>query len=410
MQPHSEDPRITAYVLGELSPEDAAAVERAAAADPSIQEKIREVEDIQRFLKERLTTPTAQLLPRQRENIRRIVREGNVAAFSWKSRQPWVIATAAAAVLALATLLLLRTPSHPPTQVVGPASPSPATPSVPAAPAIPVEPPAPTVAPPPPSPVIARNVMIPAADAPTLELPILPGKPNLTEITQSIVEDGKLPPHESVWLAEILNSFPLRLDGTAAIARGGNAPWHPDNRDSGIRAHVATLSTETIACPWKPSATLLLISVRSNGQQDSDVKITFRPNPENVTRHRLLGFPPQDGTPAGSIPTWLPAGSYTTLAIEIESTKPGTDLGSLEWSADDKPAPSISLLHKSAAEPSDDARFATLVCTWSQWLAGEQTGSIDREILSALVRENTSATLPADRAEFLKLIEKSLQL
>jgi hypothetical protein len=404
MQPHSEDPRLTAYVLGELAPEDAAAVERAAAADPAIQEKIREIEEIQRFLKERLTTPTAQLLPRQRENIRRIAREGNVAAISWKSRQPWVIATAAAAVLALATFILLRTPSPPPMQVAAPASPTPA------APAAPVEPPAPAVAPPPPSPVTARNVMIPAAAAPTLELPILTGKPNLAEITKSLVEDGELPPHESVWLAEILNSFPLRLDGTAAIARGGNAPWHPDSRDSGIRAHVATLSTETIACPWKPSATLLLISVRSNGQQDSDVKIAFRPNPENVARYRLLGFPLQDGTPAGSVPTRLPAGSYSTLAIEIESTKPGTDLGSLEWSADDKPAPSISLQHKSAAEPSDDARFATLVCTWSQWLAGEQTGSIDREIISALARENTSATLPADRAEFIKLIEKSLQL
>ncbi len=407
MQPHSEDPRITAYVLGELAPEDAAAVERAAAADPAIQEKIREIEEIQRFLKERLTTPTAQLLPRQRENIRRIAREGNVAAISWKSRQSWVMATAAAAVLALATFILLRTPSPPPQQVAGPASPTPAAPS---APSVPPTPPAPTVAPPPPSPVTARNVRIPAADAPTFELPILPGKPNIAEITQSIVEDGKLPLHETVWLAEILNSFPLRLDGTAAIARGGNAPWHPDNRDSGIRAHVATLSTETIACPWKPSATLLLISVRSNGQQDSDVKIAFRPNPENVARYRLLGFPPQADTPAGTVPTRLPAGSFTTLAIEIESTKPGTDLGSLEWSADDKPAPSISLQHKSAAEPSDDARFATLVCTWSQWLAGEQTDSIDREIISALARENTSATLPADRAELLKLIEKSLQL
>jgi hypothetical protein len=407
MQSHSEDPRITAYVLGELSPEDAAAVESAAAADPAVLEKIREVEEIQRFLKERLATPTAQLLPRQRENIRRIAREGNVAAFSWKSRQPWVIAAAAAAVLALATFLLLRPPSHPPTQVAGPVSPAPTTP---VAPAIPAEPPAPVVAPPPPGPTIARNFMIPAADAPTLELPIFPGKPNLTEITKSIVEDGKLPPHESVRLAEILNSFPLRLDGTAAIARGGNAPWHPDNRDSGIRAHLATLATETIACPWKPSATLLLISVRSNGQQDSDVKIAFRPNPENIARYRLLGFPPQDGTPAGTVPTRLPAGSYTTLAIEIESSKPGTDLGSLEWSADEKPAPSISIQHKSAAEPSDDARFATLVCTWSQWLAGEQTGGIDREIISALARENTSATLPADRAELLKLIERSLQL
>ena len=61
-------------------------------------------------------------------------------------------------------------------------------------------------------------------------------------------------------------------------------------------------------------------------------------------------------------------------------------------------------------DPSDDARFATVVCTFSQWLAGEQTGSIDPVILAALARETASATLPADRADFLKLIEQALQL
>ncbi|MEY3898478.1 MAG: hypothetical protein RLZZ214_4000, partial [Verrucomicrobiota bacterium] len=284
------------------------------------------------------------------------------------------------------------------------AGPDPAAPT----PTQPVEPAAPMVTQP--LPAIARQVSIPSADSPTLELPILPGKPNLNAITQSIVEDGKLPSHESIRLDEILNSFPLRLNGTAAIARGGIAPWHPDNRDSGVSSHVATVATEMIACPWKPSATLLLISVRANGRNDCDIKITFRPNPENVTHYRLLGYPPKNGTPAGNSPTKLPAGAYTSLAIEIAPSKPGTDLGSLEWSTNETAAPPISLVHKPDAEPSDDARFATVVCTFAQWLAGEQTGSIDPEILAALARETASATLPPDRAEFLKLIEKALQL
>ena len=406
MNLHPEDPRITAYILGELEPEDAAAVERAAAADPAIQEKIREVTEIQRFLKERLTTPTAQLLPRQRENIRRAASKENAGptVFQWRSFQPWIIPAAAAAVLALATLLLVRMPQDKPAQVTA------KTPSTPTAAASTknVEPS--TTTPPPALPAVPPQVFIPVADATTLELPILPGKPNLTAITTSIVEAGKLPPPDSVRLDEILNSFPLRLNGTAAIARGGSAPWHPDSRDSGMSAHVATVSTEMIACPWKPSATLLLISVRANGQKDCDVKIAFRPDPDNVSRYRLLGFPSKNGTPAGSYPAKLPAGSYTTLAVEIEPSKPGGNLGSLEWSADDKSAPSISLQHKTDAEPSDDARFATLVCTYSQWLARELPGIIDTEIVSALVRETSSATLPADRADFLKLVESSLRL
>lgn len=407
MKLHPEDPRITAYVLGELEPEEAAAIERAAAADPAIQEKIRETGEIQHFLKERLTTPTGKLLPRQRENIRRSARltGGEKKLVSFSSLQPWLIPAAAAAVLALATFILVRMPQDKPTQVTAntPTVPTPSEATQPG------EPPAPKITPQP-VPAVAQQVFKPSADSLTLELPILPGKPNLTAITQSIVETGKLPSPGSVRLDEILNSFSLRLNGTAAIARGGNAPWHPDNRDSGISAHVATLSTEMIACPWKPSATLLLISLRANGKKDCDVKIAFTTHPENVLRYRLLGFPSENGTPTGDPPTTLPAGSYSTLAIEIEPSKPGTHLGSLEWSTDHKPAASISLVHKTDAEPSDDARFAAVICTYAQWLAGELPGIIDREIISGLVRETTSATLPADRADFLKLIEKSLQL
>jgi hypothetical protein len=402
MKLHPEDPRITAYVLGELAPEEVAAVERAAAEDPAIQEKIREAGEIQLFLKERLTTPTGQLHPRQRENIRRSASQsgGEKKRISFTSIQAWLIPAAAAAVLAFATFILTRMPADKPAQVAG----EELTTTTPA------EPPAPKVAPPPVLPAMAARVSIPADDAPTLELPILPGKPKLAALTRPILDEGHLPLHEAVRLDEMLNSFPLRLAGTTAIARGGNAPWHPDNRDSGISAHVATLSTEMIACPWKPSATLLLVSVRANGQKDCDIKIAFTKNPENVFRYRLLGFPSKNGTPAGHPPTKLPAGSYSTLAIEIEPSKPGGDFGSLQWSADDKPAPAISLQYKPDAEPSDDARFAALVCTYGQWLAGEQSGLIDKEILAALSRETASATLPPDRADFLKIIDKSLEL
>ncbi len=396
MHTQPDDSQITAYVLGELSPEDMAAVEHAAAASSAIRGKIQEAREIQRFLKERLTTPTAQLLPRQRENIRRSARLGG------RSFHPWLIPAAAAAVLAIAAFIMIRIPAENPKQAAVP---------VPAidAPTQTIDPPAPEITPPP-LPATAAQISIFTAGAASLELPILPGKSDLSAITKSIAEDGKLPPHESVRPDEIINSFPLRLQGTAAIARGGSPPWHPDNRDSGTSAHLATVSTETVACPWKPSATLLLISVRSGGLADCDIKMSFRPDPANVTRYRLIGFPSKFGTPRGNPPTRLPAGAYTTLAIEIEATKPGSELGTLEWSADEKPAPSISLKHRSDAEPSDDARFGALVCAWSQWLTGEPADGIDREILSFLARENTSATLPGERTELIKLIEKSLKL
>jgi hypothetical protein len=62
------------------------------------------------------------------------------------------------------------------------------------------------------------------------------------------------------------------------------------------------------------------------------------------------------------------------------------------------------------AEPSNDARFAVLACTYAQWLAGEQVGFIDADIVAALAREVASGKLEADRVEFLSIIDKSLHL
>lgn len=414
MKTHPDDPRITDYVLGELAPDEAAAVERAAAEDPAVSEQIRETREIQRFLTERLATPALQLLPRQHENVRRSARragEPNIEP-RFAALRRWSIPLAAAATLVLAATFLVRGPAPQPRPV---AAATPPPPSVEIAELI--EPPAPVAAipppPPPPAPIlpaVPRLGLLATAEFPRLELPIQDGKPGLDGITQAILADGKLPPRESVRLEEILNHFPLRLTGTAAIARSAATGWHPDQRDSGMSAHVATLATELIACPWKPSACLLLISLRANEQNDCDVRLAYHPDPANVLRYRLLGFNPADGRSAENPPTRLRAGSYTTLAVEIEPSNPSAALGSLEWSTEDKAAPPISLRRKADAEPSDDARFATLVCTYGQWLAGESSGLIDREIVAALAREIASATLPFDRAEFLVLIEKSLRL
>ena len=403
MKLHPEDPRLTAFVLGELGPEEAAAVEKAAAADPALLAEIAGMRDIQRILTNHLALPGQALQPRQRDNVRRSAREADRAGkiISLRTLKAWLIPAAAAAVLALATFILIRPPDSKPAVVAAQSS-------------LPTEFP---VAPPPLEPVPEKILTSPpvpygsvAAASLKLELPVLTTSSNLQAVSDSIRVGEKLPAPNSIRPEEILNSFPLRLNGTTSIARSAANKWHPDTRDGGVSTHVATLSTEMIACPWKPSATLLLVSLRGNARNDCDVKFTFHPNPENVVRYRLLGFPPVPAQPSGKLPSILAANSTTTLAIEIESSKPGGDLGSLAWSTNGETAPAISLVHQSAVEPSDDARFGALVCTYAQWLAGEQAGIIEAEIVLALAREVASANLPADRADFLNLIDRSLNL
>lgn len=415
-----EDPRLTAYVLGELGPEDAATVERAVAEDPALLVEIGEIKKLRQTLITGLAHPPEKLSPQQHEAIRSQARPASPKPGSlsslMESAKSWLIPAAAAAVLTIATVILLRmpapekkplahsTPQESPETANHPASGPPDTaPRQPAPLATNLEP---TL------PALSQRGSVSAAEYPVLDLPIQTGTASYDWISKSILTEQKLPPHNTVRLEEILNHFSIRLNGTASIARSSVNSWHPDQRGSGVNAHTATLTTEMIACPWKPSSTLLFVSLRGSGSGDKEcqVKMAYQANPKNVARYRLLGFSPMEGKAPGTMPTGLKANSAITLAIEIEPSTPESDLGSLIWSTDDKSAPTISLLRKMDVEPSDDARFAALVCTYAQWLAGEQAAMIDDDILSALAREIASSKLPPDRAEFLNLIDRSLHL
>lgn len=327
--------------------------------------------------------------------------------------QVWFIPASAGLVLVVATLILMRMPADAPPpstkNAPSPDSPTAETPSsalvTPPTPA-PVAPPVP--APEPPS-AVQRGTVI-ATDFPTLDLPVQSKKSDLSELAQAIRDRHQLPPRESIRLEEMLNHFSYRLNGVASIARGAAKSWQPEASDDNLSPPLATLSGEMIACPWKPSATLLFINLRGNSQKDCLARIVFHANPEIVTHYRLLGYTSPLGQATGPLPTLLRANTSTLLAIEIEASKSNVNLGSLEWLIDDNPAPTISLTHRADAEPSIDACFAALVCSYAQWLAGEQTEVIDSELISALAREVTSATQPADRAEFIDLIEPSLHL
>ncbi|MEO8614583.1 MAG: hypothetical protein ABI600_05530 [Luteolibacter sp.] len=427
MKLHPEDPRLTSYLLGELGNEEAAAVELAAATDPAVQTALAELNAIQKSLSHTLAPVPNKLLSSQRASVLQAARQADLTGKTvpyeahHRNRKPWFISLAAAAAVMIAAIFTTRAPAPKASSASNPVSPA-----EPLAPVRQEE----SVAPPPPpalppavaavvpaaspvtdvqAPVMSSRGFVTAADSPSLELPVLSGKPNLDGITQAIRIERKLPVRERVRLEEILNCFPIRLSGVTAIARTQKQTWHPDNRDEGISSHTATLAAETLPCPWKPSATLLLISIRGNATNDCDAKVVFHPSPTAVFHYRLLGFTPNDDSPTVAT-TKLAAGSATTLAIEVEPSTATGNLGTISWRVNDEPAAGITITRTGDNEPSNDARFASLVCAYSQWLAGEQAGMIDPDLLSALAREIDSVDLSADRADFLKLVEESLRL
>lgn len=420
MKLHPEDPRLTAYLLGELPAEEAAAVERAIAEDPALQEAAKELVSVRDLLMESLTPKPVTLQPSQRENIMRAAKASNIVhmAAHKRSWKPWLIPLSAAAVVTIVAWVAMRQLGSAPqiTKTSAPESSELERPNIkrlPApGPADPGKALASTATPGSELPALRPRSYLAAADFPTLELPVQSGKSSLDWIRDAVLTKREKPDRNAVRLEEILNSFTLRPAGVTVVARIPTVGWHPDNRENGATSHAATIATETLACPWKPSATLVVVSIKGNPYNDCEIKAAFRANPDTVRRYRLLGFSPVEGPEQtqAPLPTRLAAKSSNTLVIEVEPSAASGELGAIEWSVNDQTAAPVNLARHGAAEPSDDARFAALICTYAQWLTDDPNALIDTDVLAGLAREIASSSLSGDRADFLNLIDRSLGL
>lgn len=424
MKLHPEDPRLTSLLLGELAEDEAKDVKQAVDEDPALQDALRELDAVCQLLTRDLAPTTNTLSVEQKGKILSAARK-QVSVHkpaSGTSSIRWLVPLAAAALVTIGLFLFLasqhRTPATSTVQSDKPATQQ--TPPPDRVRLLPARGPsdasASTIAANPPTaahpalPPLRTRGYVAAADFPTLDLPVQSGKSSLEWIRKAVLTRHERPSHEEVRLEEILNSFSLRPAGITVISRHPTVGWHPDARNNGDSTHAATITAEPLACPWKPSATLVIISLRGSASADCNIKALFKANPANVTRYRLLGFSNAEGEAQGPMPTLLPAKGSNTVAIEIEPSGTAAELGIIEWSVNDNPAAPVSLTRHGPAEPSDDARFAALICTYAQWLANDPKGMVDTDLLAALSRETASDSLSGDRVEFLHLIDQSLGL
>lgn len=398
-----EDPRLTAWLLGELSDRDARDVKHAVAVDPALQLAVREIEAVQRSLSDVLSSGRVSLFPRQRNAIlleaRRmdVVRSASAVGFP-KRRVSWFFPVAAAAVLALACWLLVLLPGqqgdppsdlakHPvsPEQADGPE----AWPS--SLDAGPIQPSTQSNSVDLDFPVLIPRQRVTVSDQPVLPLPVRAGRHSLGWIRGSIRERKCLPSVHAVRLEEILNQFPLYPAGVASVAHG------------------VALSSESVACPWSPDSQLLLIAWQAAKERDCDLSAFFHPNPGGVQTYRLLGYSRVAGAQAGHLPTRLDAGSVHSLLIELQPREGMESFGKILWKVNGKDAPTLVLPAGRLAPPSRDARFAALVASYSQWLSG-QTDALDGRILARMAEDLRVGPLPTEREDFLLLVDETAEL
>lgn len=373
MKLHQEDPRLTSYILGELPPEEALAVEHAAAGDPALRMVLAEAEKAQLQLMELLGGGTDELLPRQRDSIRRAAREaarkGKIEHLSShrQSRKVWLVPFAAAASIAFGIFILTKIPA---TKGGGKGVSGNTSNAIP--------------------PSAMPDALPGDGKAGAIRLPLRAGKESLAKISAAVRVAARKPSAAEVSVPEMLNAFPLKANVAVALKDG------------------CKLGAEIIPCPWKPSASLILVEVRGAKDAERGLSVEYRADGDSVISHKLLGYPPASAGAGSTAVSRMKPNAAMLLMIEVNSSS--GNLGQLVWTVDGVSAPAVPLIGNPEKEPSDDVRFAALVCGFGLWLRGEDRASLDESMVLGLAREVAADGLAADRYDFLDLVDQAVKL
>lgn len=364
MDKQFDDPKLTAHVLGELPEDESAAIGAAAEIDPGLRNELKEISAQYTELIAIFGDEDEALSPKHHNAISRAVKEatrkGSIVRLSShrKSARKWAVPLAAAAVIAFGIFVLTLIPAAK-TRTGG-------------------------------GQVANGNGTVEQPGEENTEAVLEVREGSFAVVVRSIRLDERLPEKSQVDLGELVAEFPLKAKDKVALWKG------------------STVGAEIIPCPWKPSGSLVFLEIK-RGKEDAGVlNVRYLPEDDSVYEMRIIGSQYTEGSGLMTESENLEPGSSIFLVIEVDSNSP--DLGEVQIQVAGKDGPVIELVRDPSKEASDDAAFASLICAFGHWLAGEQTAYIDESLVLGLAREVASGTLVADRFDFLDLIDHAMKL
>ncbi len=374
-----DDPRLTAYALGELDEAGMRLVERAVAGDPALRITLDEIERTCGWMSDVFSGGEARLRPSQR---RAVMKAGTAAAASkvieparpWR---PWSMALAAAAAVILVAALLghFVAPGSPDaTQLDAVAllpAPGPSTGSATRVAAGGGETSAARMAAgvsgggdafrklaakiqqaplPEKSALPATTDLAGFSNSAELRLPVVTGTGSAVWVRRWIEERHELPPRDAVRVEEMVNIVTL--------------PMQPLGER--LEAGVASMP-----CPWDARRTLVGVALRAPREAVEGLEmrsVSMRPR-------RVVGSYAVRSN--ASLPTTLPAGRSQLVLIEFSGRG---DLGVIELVDGTGHAFKLPLVENPEATPR--LQRAAALAAYGLWLRGEGVGpEIVREAL-----------------------------
>ncbi|WP_035604906.1 von Willebrand factor type A domain-containing protein [Haloferula sp. BvORR071] len=404
-----DDPRLSAWVLGELPPDEAEAVGRAVESDPELRAQAEELRGMSEFLSASLAA--ASLQAHQREAVRRAGRttepaRNNLVEFPvakpQKRRLPWPLILGVAATVTFAAYLTFspgRAPEGLPDQAVSggeeKAAPPYAGPRISTAPSPGQSRPQRDAAPlldqmardlaanglpepsrlPPPMPLPEMR------SASEVDLPVLVGRESYDSVRGWIRQKGQLPPKDAVRIEELANAFPL--------------PAAEETREfAGLK--VACVS---MASMWSGPGRLVGVQISNESGRSRQVEWSFSPAPgAREGGVRVLA----STSGSGAKEAILPPGRRTLVLIELASAT--DDAGDLVVASAGRKKRFPALETKDPA-----LKQAGLVAAFGIWLRGE---GIDdsrlNQILASAEKDNSTST--PEWTDSRKLVREALDI
>lgn len=359
-----DDPKLTAYVLGELPEDESAAIRAAAQIDPGLQRELGEISSQQSDLMSLFGAGDDTLLPQQHDAIFRAAREstrkGAIVKLKShrKSARKWAVPLAAAAVIAFGIFVLTLIPSAKTGTTGGQ--------------------------------VANGDGAGEDSTEGNSEVVLDINEGSLAAMVRSIRMEARLPEKSEVNIAKLIAEFPLKAKDKVALWNG------------------SSVGAEIIPCPWKPSGSLIFLEIKRAEKGEGEFHVRYLPNEDSVFGMRVIGSGDEVDLGLLADSETLQPSYSIFLVIEVESTS--SALGSVQMHANGEDGPIMNLARDPAKEPSEDAAFASLICAFGYWLSGEERAYVDESVVLGLAREVASGTKVADRFDFLDLIDQAMKL
>lgn len=438
------DPRITAFALGELSGDDAIELARAVRTDARISKAVDEVRETAILLGETLSSSGAEMLTRDQRDAVRSAGVGPVITDIASARVPFwkkpaVAAVGVAAAVAVSLYLVGEKQSQGDDMVAqhGPEwnwsqvdtgdltapilidsgnsstviPPSEAAHAVSAAMSDDTQGFRATV-----KQRVESSEMKAVRELPDLQakdwqnvslgekisVPMSSGAASWPWIKRHIMDAGQLPPRRAVRIEEMINHFSYSKPTT--LVHGGLAA-----------------DVEICRTPWNPQTRLLAVHLRAQpGAETDHLKASVVIGSKSVQKLRLLGYAEADaksgseksvvsGTPGIASRTH---GNYVLFELVLDKNVAGREnepLVSLNLGGDEMLAIKEP---KSWEGATHDLRFASMIAATGMVISDyPASGELDAKHLGSLlddIDKNDGASLTPERKEAMKLIRKAL--